>query len=487
MADASTVATYGPDHERRILSVCLSDPEKARGPLDELSPGMFSAPVYRRTWAAMLALHERGEKPALCTIIQELRRGGDLGAFGPDGPESVLSLVGVQAHAGDLVDLQEPIARLREAQQKREASAAARHFPTAAETYAKEWSKPAPTLIPTGLAALDEQLGGGLLPASLTVLAAATGRGKSGLAMQLGRAWLHQGRRVFYLHTEMTSRQALARFLAPSLDRPWLDLVCETPADAGASIESAGCYLRGLTSHRWKGCAESLTQIVERFRTQYPDEPLVLIVDHLTDLARSVGAADMRLATQRVTSELKEIAERFDMLVFVVAQTARGVEQPRPGGAKRKGRDFESAAKDAGEVEADASAVLYLQSDPCPMNGSAPAWLHVSKSRGGAVGAVIPLCFHGALGIFGHRPEELTGDELRMLRTIEAQTHGQGFVGIAPLREALQLGQDKCSNLLSRLVDRGLVQRSPRGTHLTAVGHAVLVAPPSSKGQVGPC
>jgi replicative DNA helicase len=468
MADAGIVAASGPDHERRILSVCLSDPEKARGRLDELSPGMFSAPVYRRTWAAMVALHERGERPALCAVIQELRRGGDLGAFGPDGPESVLSLVGVQAHAGDLADLQEPIARLREAQQKREALATARRFPSAAEEFAEEWSQPAPPLIPTGIATLDEKLEGGLLAASVTVLVAATGRGKSGFAMQLGRAWLQQGRRVFYLHTEMTRRQVLARFIAPVVGRPWRDLALEDPTRSGALIQTAGQLLPNLTRHYWQRSGESLIRLIELYRKQIDEAPMAFIIDHLTDLARGHGTADMRYATQRAIAELKEIAERFDVPVLAVAQTARGAENPRPGTAKREGRSWEGAAKDAGEVETDASAVFYLQSKPCPKNGSAEALLHVAKSRGSPADIVIPLRFEGALGRF---TDEIlySADAADLLETLRRLRSEGGLIGINKLQAEMHWGGRRVQAALAVLQSRGDITRTSSGACLAGV------------------
>lgn len=486
MTEPGTSARIGPDHEQRIVGVCLSNPEQAGGPLDTVPAQWFSAPIYRRTWAAMFTVRRQGGAPNLCAVVEELSRSGDLEPFGADGPAALLPLVMVSPDAADFAELAPAICRLREEHARREAGIAARRIPTAAEEYAAEWTRPAPVLIPTGLAPLDETLGGGLLPASLTVLAAATGRGKSGLAMQLGRNWMQQGRRVLYVHTEMTPRQVLARFLGSQIERPWLDLVLEAPADAGASIEAARHYLPRLTRRRWKEEITDLTRTVEQVREQYPGEPLVLIVDHLTDLARGIGSADMRHATQRFTSELKAIAERFAMLVFVVAQTARGVEQPRSGGARRTGRDFESAAKDAGEVEADASTVLYLQSEPCQEGGSATASLHVAKSRGSAAGMEIPLCFRGPMGTFIPRPEALTAEDLRLLATLAAQATGDGFIGVAPIRTAMKLGQDKCLRLINRLAARGLVDRGEKGTRLTSAGHEALATAPSPKGRVGP-
>ena len=82
------------------------------------------------------------------------------------------------------------------------------------------WKRAAPVTISTGIAPLDAALNGGLMADSLSVLIAATGRGKTGFVIQLARGWLAAGRAVLFIETELTNRQTLARFVAQELGEP---------------------------------------------------------------------------------------------------------------------------------------------------------------------------------------------------------------------------------------------------------------------------
>lgn len=333
-----------------------------------------------------------------------------------------------------------------------------------AEEIAELWEQPPPPSVLTGIAPLDRTLEGGLMSESMTVLVAGTGRGKTGLVIQIVLGWLSQGYAVLFIETEMSKRQVAARFLAQVKRHAWRDVYLMEPEKRAGLVELARKSLNGLCVWRWQQ-GQDLGDVIGGFIEVHGRRALV-VLDQLSDLARAQKAADMRFATGTVTAEIKALAEKHKTVILAVSQTARTVTSDRD--KTKRGRDFEGAAKDAGEVEADASTLLYLVADPCPRNGTAPARLHVAKSRGGPCNEVIGLRFHGALGCF--EPDvtaALTDDEKRVLACIGEQTKQSEFVGVAKLKTAVGMGQDKLERLLLGLQSGGLVCRdSKRGIRL---------------------
>jgi hypothetical protein len=155
------------------------------------------------------------------------------------------------------------------------------------------------------------------------------------------------------------------------------------------------------------------------------------------------------------------------MPLLVVAQTARAAEEPRPGRPKRQGRDWEGAAKDSGEVETDSSTLLYLQSDPCPQNGTSSAHLHLSKSRGSPANVVIPIRFNGALGLFSD--ERLrSGDAALVLDAIKRLRPEGGRIGINKLQDEMSWGAKRVRAALGALQSLGDIETGANGARLAA-------------------
>jgi hypothetical protein len=197
---------------------------------------------------------------------------------------------------------------------------------------------------------------------------------------------------------------------------------------------------------------------------QYRRRPLV-VVDHIGDLARTLGLHDMRVATARIVDQLKGLTEQ-GLTVLAVSQVARAViSDPN---ATRTGRSYEGAAKDAGEVEEGAATLLYLNTEPTEPNGTASAQLHIAKSRGAPGNEVVGLRFYGALGCF--EPDtlaELPKAQKEVLQAIASLTATGGYASVDGLKVKLRWGQDKINPILRTLADRRLIKRDKRGISLT--------------------
>lgn len=333
---------------------------------------------------------------------------------------------------------------------------------TADRVVREEWDRPPPKLIPTGLALLDEYIGGGLLPDSLAVLVAGTGRGKTGLAIQIATYQLSRGSSVLFVETELPERQVLARFMAQRLSQPWLGIF---RAPSNSDIQQAADKLDRLVVHNWQP-GHSLQTLLESIPCHL-GKPFV-VLDQLNDLARS-DKSELRLATARTTGMLKSLAISMQVKILAVSQTARSNTMvPQRGMPKPRGRQYESAAKDAGEVEFDASEVFYLTSEPCHPGQFAKAEVHVAKARGGPSDLVIPLLFDAEIGIFKSE-ENLAGELDAVASKVLQELKAQGKpLGMSPLKRSLKMGDSRLRPVLDTLISQGSVQHNSQGYQLSA-------------------
>ena len=260
--------------------------------------------------------------------------------------------------------------------------------PRASEIAPALWAQPFPLAIPSGSTELDGLLGGGFRDCSL--IAAPTGKGKTGFAIQIGRQTARQ-QPVCYFSTELSKRQALARFAAPELGRSWRE-VFEAGPDAGTAVAVALADL-DLRIFEVRDVQEIFA--VLRDLTSCLKRPIFSIIDYIQGLARG-AEADRRLALGALSDGLTRSSRETGSTSLIVSSVARSMYH---GNADKSAGDFVGAAKESGDLEFDAANVLFLDVDPCPMGGTSSGRLHVAKSRFGVQGTV-GLRFDGARGTF---------------------------------------------------------------------------------------
>lgn len=449
------------DAEMEALGILLAHPAKLDGArVGGLDTDCFYPRHHRAIFRAINELGAERTPADSAAVADRLTANHELGELAAYEGVHYLIALGRDILGPD--SLAYVIPRLRQLATGRAAmlSTAVTPFRSAAERVPELWNEPPPCTIATGIAPLDLALGGGFMAESMAVLCAGTGRGKTGLVIQIARHWLRLGLPVLFIETELSERQVNARFLAQILGQPWRDIFQTGPAGGPALAEHARRELPGLCVWKWKP-GQSIAELIDGYAQSLGKSPLV-IIDQISDLARAKGVADMRHATASVSAEIKAAAEQHKTVVLAVSQTARAVTADPD---KRKaGRSFEGAAKDAGEVEADAGTLLYLETLPSPRQGAALARIHVAKSRGGPCGEVVVLHFHGALNIFEPPSVETMQSGDRAL--LDALTGLGGPVGVKKLAKKLRVGQETLEARLAVL--SSLVVRDKRGISLAS-------------------
>lgn len=409
--------------ERQILGAILTDPQVLTEVKAQISGADFLLPAHREIWSAMLAVEARSGLVDILTVMDELGVRGTMSML--DGRESYLANLGHEVPtatayphyvqivrdrsrrrevikfgfetAGRAEDLRDSVDEIvfdskgylgRLANRTDKGS-----YPEASEAALAVWKEPLPIAVPTGLAALDVLLGGGMRAQSLVVLAGGTGAGKTSLALQLARN-IAKRRSVVYFSTEISVRQLLARSAASSIGRPWNEIFGDDAAGPEVAESLFGLELRFVQT----GADVNPMLAIDRITRQEGAAPIVFL-DYLQDYARRANPEDRRLGTAHVTDELKEWATSASSVAIVVSSVARGFYA---GNEDKAAAEFKGAPKESGDVEHDASALLFLDTEES-QGDSTPCRLHLAKNRFGRTGTV-GLLFDSASGVFRADP-----------------------------------------------------------------------------------
>lgn len=223
----------------------------------------------------------------------------------------------------------------------------------------------------TGIAGLDDVLGGGLYP-GIVVLGAVPGMGKSTLALQIAAEVAKCGTPVLFYSLEMPSDRVVSKLLnreihlrhpESDLTSDWLlreeshvngsDSDWELVAEAQASVDEdyAELYVRDCASSAFS--AVSLSEDVMRFVEEKKESPVV-IVDYLQYLApdENQNFLSDKQRTDASVKELKSLALRLKMPVVTISSLNRNSY-----GKPLKMDSF----KETGGIEYTASVVFGLE------------------------------------------------------------------------------------------------------------------------------
>jgi phage/plasmid primase-like uncharacterized protein len=312
--------------------------------------------------------------------------------------------------------------------------------PLASSIAVELWARPLPPPVLTPFAPLNDLLGGGLR--GLNILAGPTGRGKTGLGLQMARATARL-LPVCYFSTELSDRQALARLAAQELSRPWRPMY-EGSAPTGLVVAHALAPLNLRVV-----VINSVTQFLDSLRSieQFEGQPPFVVLDYLQGLARN-PEEDRRLAVGALSEAITAWSRTTGGVVLAVSSISRANYFNTD--AKSAG-DFVNAAKESGDIDYDASSVLFLDVGAPPLGGKAEGRLHVAKSRFGTLGTV-GVVFDGPTGTFEEDPTGgLTEDQRAVYEAImggaktwdeiQEETGGMRRQKIGPAIKALQARQ----------------------------------------------
>lgn len=247
-------------------------------------------------------------------------------------------------------------------------------------------------VIPTGLPALDNLLGG-LHPGHLTIVAARPSVGKSALALRFARSAAEAGFGTLIFTMEMLAPEWAQRFVASGHSIHLNRLTGSTPMDPPSAARLrealAETGLAVWLDDRGSHTADSICSVVRRAHRVH--KVRLVIVDYLGLIQHSGRKGDTLAAMiGQTTKRLKQLALKLQIPIVCLAQLNREVEK------RGDGRPQLSDLRDSGDIEQDSDNVLMLWpeaiNDPENPPEEQLVRVCVEKQRSGPRG-VVPLNF----------------------------------------------------------------------------------------------
>lgn len=235
--------------------------------------------------------------------------------------------------------------------------------------------------VPTGYNALDNSLGGGMVPEGLYILAARPGNGKTTMALAVAERVAGAGIPVLFISLEMSNIQLTARRLADETGIPAQRILLHSLEDKEHEEIAAAMdklAVRPLFFNRVRRARVGDIGVMAR---QVKDCGLV-ILDYLGLLTYEPGKSLYEQVT-KTSNSLKRLASSLGIPVLCLAQLNRRIEG-------HDGPPRLSDLRDSGAIEQDADGVLLLHRPPYEDNGGpAPLSCVVAKNRHGESGKAI--------------------------------------------------------------------------------------------------
>ena len=444
------------DAEAVVLSDLLLDPRHIDDVRDVLSPGDFYADANRLVYEGILELRGSGREVDLATVATWLRDRGHLDRVGGTPylaqiVEATPAVAHVDEHVhvvlakarqrrvldacraavaegyGDVGDPDEWVQRVAQAIETAAEGPAHVRGQLLADMYREHFelldevrsgARDA-LLMPTGFAALDEHLGGGLSREPY-VVAARPRMGKSSFALCIARNVARRGKAAVFLSAEMSATQIGMRLAS---------LESRVPVSASnnprrlsredyLALKLGGQAASRLPLYVWdkKGAKVSELRSATREgmralrRVHGSDLELgLIVVDYIQVLDGVRGRDESR--EQEVSRLSRQImlgmCQDFGCPVLVLSQLNRSVES-RPNK-----RPVMSDLRDSGTLEQDAYGILMLYRDEVynrETKEPAVAEVGIVKHRNGAEGTV-KLAFHGEWTMFEDLPTSAYDDD----------------------------------------------------------------------------
>jgi replicative DNA helicase len=387
MTDLSTInlPPHNIEAEEAVLGSLLIDPEAITRVVPILSPDDFYVRKNGWIYDAILALHNRRDPidyVTLCTELENRHQIDEIGAsYIAQLINSVPSAINVAAYAehvqtsaarrrmlgvaslvaqlayatdqpledalaqveGAILDLRGQIDhhdRLRPLQ-----AIVNELYDVIATYHATE----RPPGIPTGIKELDALLGGGLQPATLNLVAARPGDGKSAKAARTALHAAQNGKRVALFSLEMDALEVVSRLVqievGLDLKRRLNDEGWRQFTDVSGRLADLPIYIDDTPDIR-------ISDLRAKCIRLSVEQGLDLVLLDYVQLARATQRQGSRyLEVGAVSRGLKHLAQELRIPIVAAAQLGRGADGRRPTLAD---------LRESGNLEADADTVLLL-------------------------------------------------------------------------------------------------------------------------------
>lgn len=248
--------------------------------------------------------------------------------------------------------------------------------------------------IPTGIAGLDEALGGGLYQRELTVIGARPSVGKTALGLDIARRVAMAGKSVLFFSLEMPAIDITGRLVALLAKVPLVELRQGKMVSPGEQerLVRATEYIAKLKMAVNESRSLTPLQLRASARAYASTKGLDLVViDYLQKLTPTDPRHPREMQVAEFAEAAKTMAVECSIPVIALTQLNRGLDRVSTDPVL-------SDLRDSGRIEQEADVVMLLSRET---ESSVPERkLSVAKCRNGVAGAKYRMNFAGAFGEF---------------------------------------------------------------------------------------
>lgn len=407
--------------ERNVLGGIMLSCETLPPGLELLRPGDFVSPLHAIVFAAMLTLHAQHEPIDMVTVHGAVKNGGSdprqgWPTFLAELTDATVTSANVE-HYASIVK--------REARRRDAVAVFTRALHAARQEGAdgddviidavtqlgilaagREITRPVlmrevvsaeitaigvrgtdliPPGLPTGLAPLDNLLGG-LCPGNLVIIASRPAMGKSSLALNIvTHVVTRRCKAVLLFSFEMTREEQAQRALAAEARTDFSRILVGKPnPDEWDRLTVAANTLHNDRFHIVDGAPVTIAEMRSIARAHAASHQLdLIVVDYLQQV---VGTGDNReQEVSSISRGLKALAMELRIPVLAMAQLSRAVE------GRSDKRPTLSDLRESGSLEQDANKVMFIYRDDYYHPDSdepGVAEIGIAKNRNGPTGMV---------------------------------------------------------------------------------------------------
>lgn len=228
---------------------------------------------------------------------------------------------------------------------------------------------------------------GGFEPSQLIVIAARPSVGKTGFALNMLWNIAKQGHQTSFFSIETTGKNVLQRLLATitGIELNRIKNVQDLTPDELTKLTDAIDQILKLGIN----INDDSTTTPQDIRSQamkHSDKPQVIFIDYL-QLMETDTNIDRRVAVEKISRDLKIIANETGAIIVVLSQLNRGVE------SRNDKRPMLSDMKESGGIEADASMAMMLYRDDYyeqedDESGKSIVECNIAKNKDGETGVI---------------------------------------------------------------------------------------------------
>ncbi len=243
----------------------------------------------------------------------------------------------------------------------------------------------------TGIAELDECMGGGFATRQVAGLIAPPSTGKSALVGNW-LALLSQQRPVLHCSLELTRHELFVRYAALRMEFPWIDGIKGRVAQGSMADAVRGMRIKifGGEDLDRNNPFVSIRAEAEKMAQECGIAPIVAI-DYMQLMARGAGA-ETRSKVGDLSMQTRMMAQDLDTAVIAVLTTMRSSYSNKKGEEQMRAANdptaYLGAAKESGDVEFDFATMLYLDVDKLTEGATKPGRIAVARCRVGHEGFV---------------------------------------------------------------------------------------------------